>query len=135
MAAYVDGDQRSFALLVQRWAPRLHGFFLCALREPAAAEDLLQQTFLHVHRARRSFQPPCHLRGWFFGIAHHALQDELRRRKRAPLASEEEQEAVALEAVADAPEPIELQESTVRAALDRLPIRSAPFCTFTVSKR
>lgn len=123
MAAYADGDRRAFALLFQRWAPRLHGFFLRSLSEPAAADDLLQQTFLNIHRARRSFRPLSPLRGWLFGIAAHALHDELRRRKRAPLASESEQESVALEAAADAPLPVEMQEraGAVRAALERLP--------------
>ena len=123
MAAYADGDRRSFALLFERWAPRLHGFFLCALGERAAADDLLQQTFLNIHRGRRSFQPLSRLRSWFFGIAAHALQDELRRRKRAPLANEDEQDAVALAADVEDPEPMESQERAlaVRAALDRLP--------------
>jgi RNA polymerase sigma-70 factor (ECF subfamily) len=124
MAAYGAGDRRSFAALFRRWAPRLHGFFLRALGEPAAAEDLLQVTFLNVHRARRTFTPLLPLRGWLFSIAAHALHDELRRRRRTPLAREAEQETVADLLIAD-------QESssaesrqrarTVRAALERLP--------------
>ena len=124
MAASVDGDRRSFAALFRRWAPRIHGFFLRVLGEPAAADDLLQITFLNVHRARRSFRPLLSLRGWLFSIAAHALQDELRRRKRHPLAPEEQQEAV-VDTVAAEDESVSLESRqralTVRAALERLP--------------
>jgi RNA polymerase sigma factor (sigma-70 family) len=124
MAAYADGDRRSFAALFQRWAPRVHGFFLRALGDPAAADDLLQVTFLNVHRARRTFRPLLSLRAWLFSIAAHALQDELRRRKRLPLAAEDEQKAVADAVVAeDQPVSFESRQraQTVRAALERLP--------------
>ena len=123
MAAYVEGDRRSFALLFERWAPRLHGFFLCALGEPAVADDLLQQTFLNIHRGRGSFLPLSRLQGWFFGIAANALQDELRRRKRTPLATEDDQEELARSADLEILDPMETQERAlaVRAAIDRLP--------------
>ncbi len=123
MSAYLNGDRRSFALLFERWAPRLHGFFLRALRDPSAADDLLQQAFLNVHRARSSFQSIYPLRSWLFRIAANALRDELRRRRRAPLATPEEQEAMDQVAPANAPLPLDSQERAraVRAALDRLP--------------
>ena len=125
MAAYAAGDRRSFVALFGRWAPRLHGFFLRALGEPAAADDLLQVTFLNVHRARRRFRPLLSLRGWLFSIAAHALQDELRRRKRIPLAPEEQQEAVADTLVAEEEQPLSVESRqrarAVCAALERLP--------------
>lgn|SRR5437763_247723 len=124
MAAYADGDRRSFAALFRRWAPRVHGFFLRALGEPASADDLLQVTFLNVHRARCTFRPLFSLRSWLFSIAAHVLQDELRRRKRVPLAAEEQQDAAADEvAVEDERISFESRQRarTVRAALQRLP--------------
>ena len=123
MTAYVSGDRRSFALLFERWGPRLHSFFVRALRDPSAADDLLQQAFLNVHRARASFQSVYQLRSWLFGIAANALRDELRRRRRAPLASQEDQGAMDQVAPADAPLPLESEERAlaVRAALARLP--------------
>ena len=123
MTAYASGDRRSFALLFQRWAPRLHGFFHRTLGEPAAADDLLQATFLKLHRARASFQPLLHLRGWIYGIATHELQEELRRRKHTPLASEEEQQNVPESAGPDMHTALEARQraSKVRAAIDRLP--------------
>jgi len=122
MAAYAGGDRRSFTVLFRRWAPRLHGFFLRSLGEPQAADDLLQVTFLNIHRARHSFRPLLSLRSWLFSIAAHALHDELRRRKRLPLASEKQQEAVAETAAADETVSFDSQQTrALRAALERLP--------------
>jgi len=123
MAAYAGGDRRSFAVLFRRWAPRIHGFFLRALGEPQAADDLLQVTFFNIHRARQSFRPLLSLRSWLFSIAAHALHDELRRRKRLPLASEKQQEAVADTAAVE-DEQVSLDSwrtQVLRAALERLP--------------
>lgn len=123
MTAYAGGDPQSFALLFQRWGPRLHGYFQHTLGESAAAEDLLQSTFLKLHRARGSFQPLLRLRAWLYGIATHELQEELRRRKHAPLASEEEQERVSEKPAAEMPDALEVKQraAAVRAAIGRLP--------------
>ena len=123
MTAYASGDRRSFALLFQRWAPRLHGFFQRSLGEPATADDLLQATFLKLHRARATFQPLLRLRGWIYGIATHELQEELRRRKHTPLASEAEQERVLDIPAMETHVSLEARQraSKVRAAIDRLP--------------
>lgn len=125
MAAYADGDRRSFDVLFRRWAPRIHGFFMRALGERQSADDLLQVTFLKVHRARREFRRLSSLRPWLFSVATHALKDELRRRKRLPLAREEQQEAVA-ETVAAGDDLVSLDSReravAVRAALEQLPV-------------
>ena len=54
MAAYVAGDARAFEQLFARLAPRLHGFFRRSFGE--AADDLLQVTFMKVHRARQQYR-------------------------------------------------------------------------------
>ena len=122
MAAHIGGDRASFALLFERWAPRLHGFFLRATGDSATAEDLLQQTFLKAHRGRDSFGPPRILKSWLFSIAAHSLKDELRRRKRAPLEEDAATERE-LEGAGDSQQLLESRERAlaVRAAIDRLP--------------
>jgi RNA polymerase sigma-70 factor (ECF subfamily) len=65
---------------VGRYQHRLYRYLLRLVREPAAADDLFQQTWLHaagqIHRydPRRSFDT------WLFAIAHNAAMDLLRRR-------------------------------------------------------
>lgn len=120
MSAYARGDRRSFALLFQRWAPRLHGFFLKSVRERAVADDLLQITFLKIHRARASFQPALRLRAWLYTIAVHELREEIRRRKRSPLGDGEPYEGRSDD---DPQRAMETQQRTsvVRVAIAALP--------------
>jgi RNA polymerase sigma-70 factor (ECF subfamily) len=123
MSAYARGDRAAFAALFQRWAPRLHAFFLRSLREPALADDLLQTTFLKVHRARASFQPLLRLRGWIYSIATSELREELRRRRRAPLATRDQQdeEHGATEGDAEPSLDARRRDLAVREAIARLP--------------
>jgi RNA polymerase sigma-70 factor (ECF subfamily) len=73
-------DPVALACVVGRYQHRLYRYLLRLVREPAAADDLFQQTWLNVMRqigrydARRSFDT------WLFAIAHNAAMDLLRRR-------------------------------------------------------
>jgi len=51
--------------------------------ERATAEDLVQQTFLKVHRARSAYVRGADPVPWMFAIAHRTFLDEARRRRRA----------------------------------------------------
>jgi RNA polymerase sigma-70 factor (ECF subfamily) len=90
------------------------------------ADDLLQTTFLKLHRARTSYRPELPARPWVFTIAAGVRRDELRRRYRLPPhVAEEEWELVeaTLGPTLDQAEEDSGKEvrDTVRAALDRLP--------------
>jgi len=67
------------------------------LRDRSAAEDVAAQAFERAYRRRRTFNPARgSRRAWLFGIARNAALDELRRRpRRAQLAAEPEDEALA----------------------------------------
>ncbi|SPF54642.1 RNA polymerase, sigma-24 subunit, ECF subfamily [Candidatus Sulfopaludibacter sp. SbA4] len=72
-------DPAAVAGVVGRYRHRLYRYLIRLVREPAAADDLFQQTWLNVVRqigrydARRSFDT------WLFAIAHNAAMDLLRR--------------------------------------------------------
>jgi RNA polymerase sigma-70 factor (ECF subfamily) len=80
MMAYLHGDHAAFETLFGRLAPSVHGFFLRAFGSRAVADDLLQTTFLKVHRARSQWNREKKLRPWLFSIAARVRLDELRRR-------------------------------------------------------
>ncbi len=80
MDAYARGDPLAFEELFRRYGPRAHGFFLRRTRCPERADDLLQELFLKLHRARRSFRPERRFAPWFFQIARNLFVDDLRRR-------------------------------------------------------
>jgi RNA polymerase sigma factor (sigma-70 family) len=121
MARYAQGDSRSFKEIFARWAPRLHWYFLRVTGSSGDADDLLQATFLKVHRGRRSFRPEIGLRGWLFTIAARVRWDEARRRSHHPSGADPAQ-AEEL-AAPDQGDPAVAREraSAVRAALARLP--------------
>ena len=61
------------------------------IRDPAAAEDLTQETFLRAHCQQETLRDPKAARGWLYRIATHVCVDRLRKRGRElPLATEQE---------------------------------------------
>jgi len=121
MSAWVAGDARAFEQLFARLAPRVHGFFLRSFRDEAVADDLLQVTFMKVHRAREQFRPGLRLAPWLFAVAARVRVDELRRRLRLPEDADEEAIANAEDPGMDDP-PLDTDvRDAVRAALDALP--------------
>ena len=63
-----------------RSRPRLLAFLRKATRDGFAAEDLVQQMFLQMHRARGSFIPGAPVIPWAFAIARRLVTDSARRR-------------------------------------------------------
>jgi RNA polymerase sigma-70 factor (ECF subfamily) len=81
MSAYCAGDRSAFERLFTRLGPRVHGFFMRSFQDRAVADDLLQTTFLKLHRARADFRAGEPVRPWLFAIAARVRLDEYRRRK------------------------------------------------------
>lgn len=84
MSAYARGDERAFDALFQAYAPKLRAYFVWKGMRRQDAEDLVQQTFLHVHRARASYRTGDPVRPWVFAIARNQRLDHCRRRRRRP---------------------------------------------------
>jgi len=82
LAAFVEGDASGFAALVERYARELHPFILRYVRDPALAEDVIQETFLQVHESAQTFDPSRRFRPWLYTIAVNKARDFLRSRVR-----------------------------------------------------
>jgi RNA polymerase sigma-70 factor, ECF subfamily len=83
MIRYCDGDAAAFRELYSRVAPRLIAYLQRMSGDRASAEDLVQQTFLKVHRARSAYVRGADPIPWLFAIARRTFLDEARRRRRA----------------------------------------------------
>jgi len=81
MERYARGDEAAFGELYDALAPRLLGFLRRATRDACAAEDLMQLTLLHMHRARGSFISGAPVLPWAFAIARRLMTDHARRRR------------------------------------------------------
>jgi RNA polymerase sigma-70 factor (ECF subfamily) len=63
----------------------LYGAALRMTRNPADAEDLLQETMLRAYRAFDRFEPGTNLKAWLFRILTNAYINTYRKRQREPL--------------------------------------------------
>jgi RNA polymerase sigma-70 factor, ECF subfamily len=79
---YTDGDPDVFRVLVQRYEPRIQGFLRKRLNDEERVEDLTQDTFLRIHRARESYDPSRKFSTWIHTIANNLLKNEFRNRSR-----------------------------------------------------
>lgn len=85
MDRYVGADdRRAFEELFHRYSARLHGFFLRSVGSSTEAADLVQQSFMHFHRARQDFRPGSPVRPWLYTIAINVRRELFRRRARKP---------------------------------------------------
>jgi RNA polymerase sigma-70 factor (ECF subfamily) len=84
MAAYVAGEQVAFDALFARYAPLLLRVMRRQLWQQEDAHELVQQTFLQLHRARHDFQEGRRLRPWLMTIAFNLKREYFRKRKRKP---------------------------------------------------
>ena len=83
MTRYCAGEPAAFHRLYALLAPRILAYLCGLVGEKAAAEDLLQQTFLKVHEARTAYVRGANPIPWIYTIAHRTCLDEIRRRKRS----------------------------------------------------
>lgn len=79
---YTDGDAEAFRVLVERYEPRIQGFLRKRLNDEERVQDLAQDTFLRIHRARQSYDPSRKFSTWIHTIANNLLKNEFRNRSR-----------------------------------------------------
>jgi RNA polymerase sigma-70 factor (ECF subfamily) len=72
------GDQQSFELLLQRYRMPLVNFLYRMVRSREQAEDLAQEVFLRVYRAREDYEPSAKFTTWLFRIATNLALNSLR---------------------------------------------------------
>jgi RNA polymerase sigma factor (sigma-70 family) len=121
MERYQGGDQAAFRMLFQRHARRVHGFLLRHTGDRSRADDLLQQTWLKLHRARDSYRPGAPFSPWLYTIAANTRRDAARAdgRSAEELTSDGETPGAAAAPI-DRSEAADLHER-IRAALAALP--------------
>jgi RNA polymerase sigma-70 factor (ECF subfamily) len=81
MTAYQQGDVSAFAELVTRHEKPLWSFLRRLVREPATAEDLLQETFLRVVKGAADWQGTAKFTTWLYTIARNLCVDHLRKQQ------------------------------------------------------
>lgn len=72
------GDDASFNLLLQKYRTPLINFLFRMVRDSATAEDLAQEVFLRVYRARKQYSPSAKFTTWLFRIATNLALNSVR---------------------------------------------------------
>jgi len=77
-----DGNAAAFEELMLRYQDRLVTVLEHLVGKRGQAEDLAQDVFLRVYRARHTYRPDAKFSTWLFTIAHNAASNSLRSRSR-----------------------------------------------------
>ena len=127
MDRYAEGDDPAFAVVYDLLAPRMLAYFQRLLGDRGRAEDVVQQTLLQMHAARRNYVTGSDVLPWAFAVGRHVAIDARRRTRNETLFPTAEGDAAALDLTVDrASSPDDLavtreMADLVRAELDRLP--------------
>jgi RNA polymerase sigma-70 factor (ECF subfamily) len=100
MANYQAGDLCAFDALYGELAHPLGGYLFALTRNRTTADDLLQETFLQIHRSRHTYEAGRPVRPWAFGVARYVCLMDRRSRK-----SREDRETQADDEAFDLPVP------------------------------
>ena len=79
-----DGSATAFEELVVRYQERLTTVLRHLVADRDLAEDLAQEVFLRIYRARETYEPGARFSTWVFHIAHNLALNAIRDRSRRP---------------------------------------------------
>jgi RNA polymerase sigma-70 factor (ECF subfamily) len=82
MAAYQAGRIDGFEGLYAAVASPLRRYLVMLTRDVATADDLLQESFLQVHRSRHTYDPDKPVQPWVFAVARHVFLMHARATRR-----------------------------------------------------
>lgn len=84
MVRYQQGDASAFDEIHQRLHTSVRGYLISLAFGSSHIDDLLQETFLQLHRSRHTYRPSKPVKPWIFGIARHVyLMDRRSARRHA----------------------------------------------------
>jgi len=101
MLLYRDGEAGAFDALYARHKGGLYRYLLRQCRDVAAAEELFQDVWMNLIRARAGYTVRAKFTTYLYRLAHNRLIDHYRKHSHAVVASFEEEDREVLEAVSD----------------------------------
>ena len=114
-----SGDRSAFDELLRRHDTRMRALAFKLMADRHRMDDALQEAYLKAYRALPRFRPGSDFGTWLYRITYNACIDELRKRKRSPLSTEDPVDPVSGR---PGPERVVSASETVRGALADLPV-------------
>ncbi|MEM7449208.1 MAG: RNA polymerase sigma factor [Myxococcota bacterium] len=84
MRAYQAGEEQAFRILFDRYSLKLSRLLRRHIWAEEDCRELVQQTFLHLHRARHDFREGAILRPWLYTICLNLKREYVRKKIRRP---------------------------------------------------
>lgn len=112
MVRYQQADPDAPAALVGAISPALLRFFKSQVASREQADDLLQETWLRIHRVRHTYRPGEPVLPWIYAIARRVRVDGYRRTRRVTL------HEIAMELLPERPAPV--RDQNLGPAFDTL---------------
>jgi RNA polymerase sigma-70 factor, ECF subfamily len=131
MARLAGGQDAALNALMDRHAPRIFHFLCRILGNEEDANDLAQETFVRVYRARESYKPGQKFSTWLYTIAGNLARNHLRWRARHPQVSLDAESETTEQSLADSipantATPRQTLIAAERAASVRAAVQSLP---------
>ena len=101
MLRYRDGDAGAFDALYVRHKGGLYRYLMRQCRNAAAAEELFQDVWMNLIRARSGYTVQARFTTYLYRLAHNRLIDHYRKHGRAAMTSFEDEDGEVLEALPD----------------------------------
>lgn len=79
MQAALGGDERAYTALLEATSQIARRMIVRKISNPDAAEDVVQEVLLAVHKARRTYEPRRPFMPWLASIVHYKVNDWLRK--------------------------------------------------------
>ncbi|MFZ2522222.1 MAG: RNA polymerase sigma factor [Minisyncoccia bacterium] len=92
ISAYLEGDDHSLAILVDRYLTDAYNFAFKLTNDSHIAEDVTQESFMKAWKNIRKFIPGNSFRSWLFSIIHNTSIDYLRKKRELPFSNFENNE-------------------------------------------
>ena len=112
------GDRGAFGELLRRHDDRMRGLAFRLLADRHAMDDALQEAYVKAYRALDRYKTGSSFSTWLYRITYNACIDELRKRKRTPVAVDDPTDPASAR---PGPERVVSASETVRVALASLP--------------
>jgi RNA polymerase sigma-70 factor, ECF subfamily len=119
---FLDGEEAAFDRLMERHYQRLDRLAQQIVRDPSAAEDITQETFLRAYRAMPRFRGEASVYSWLYRITVNLCLNYLRLQSNRPSITED----LADSSGASAIDPSTLLEEKERHRAVRLAIAALP---------
>lgn len=77
---FIDGDESTFRLLVQRHQEKIRNIIYLVLSDSAAVDDLAQEVMITIYKNLKNFRFESQFTTWFYRITVNKCKDYLRKK-------------------------------------------------------